>query len=176
MKKRLDRKKMITVRLAKPVSTRLFSTTFRPRVGEFRFPPSQGQTRSDSPSSSSSSRSSMGATRNQKTLNNVTAENVKVLNPSLIKDFAYGTTYDPFDFSMARLYLDRKNKSKFKVLGHNINPLDLYTSPEVLSQFMSSTGKILHRDVTGLSAKNQRRLSKAIRRAQAIGLLSKTHN
>lgn len=167
---------MTIQRLVRPASTRLFSSTFKPQIGEFRFPPSRGQTRSDDgPSSSSSSRSNIGTTRNQKTLN-VTAENVKVLNPSLIKDFAYGTTYDPFDFSMARLYLDRKNKSKFKVLGHNINPLDLYTSPEVLSQFMSSTGKILHRDVTGLSAKNQRRLSKAIRRAQAIGLLSKTHN
>lgn len=56
-----------------------------------------------------------------------------------------------------------------------VNPLDLYTSPETLSQFVTSTGRILHRDVTGLSAKNQRRLSKAIRRCQSIGLMSKVH-
>lgn len=107
-------------------------------------------------------------------------ETNKKVDPRLMKKFARDSTYDPFDFSLAKIHLDKKNSSAnhkandmFDKFG--VNPLDLYTSPETLSQFISSTGKILHRDVTGLSAKNQRRLSKAIRRCQAIGLLSKTH-
>lgn len=107
-------------------------------------------------------------------------ETNKRVDPRLMKNFARDSTYDPFDFSLAKIHLDKKNNAAkhkandmFDKFG--VNPLDLYTSPEILSQFISSTGKILHRDVTGLSAKNQRRLSKAIRRCQAIGLLSKTH-
>lgn len=106
--------------------------------------------------------------------------NNKRVDPRLMKRFARDSIYDPFDFSLARIHLDRKESSSNRSANDmfdkfGVNPLDLYTSPEILSQFLSSTGKILHRDVTGLSAKNQRRLSKAIRRAQAIGLLSKTH-
>lgn len=104
---------------------------------------------------------------------------VKRIDQRLVKKFQSGTTYDPFDFSLARLHLDKKfatrNSSNDLFDKYGINPLDLYTNPEFLSQFVSSTGKILHRDVTGLSAKNQRRLSRAIRRCQAIGLMSKTH-
>ncbi|QLG73845.1 hypothetical protein HG535_0F03560 [Zygotorulaspora mrakii] len=107
-------------------------------------------------------------------------EGNKRVDARFMKKFPRSSTYDPFDFSLARLHLEKKfgstKQSKNDMFDkYGINPLDLYTSPEVLSQFMSSTGKILHRDVTGLSAKNQRRLSKSIRRAQAIGLLSKTH-
>lgn len=107
-------------------------------------------------------------------------EGSKRVDPRFIKKFPRNSTYDPFDFSLARIHLEKKfgsakHSSNDMFDKYGINPVDLYTSPEILSQFMSSTGKILHRDVTGLSAKNQRRLSKAIRRAQAIGLLSKTH-
>ncbi|SCU78421.1 LADA_0A05534g1_1 [Lachancea dasiensis] len=103
----------------------------------------------------------------------------KKIDSRLVKKFQSGTTYDPFDFSLARLHLDKKfatrNSSNDLFELNGVDPLDLYTNPEFLSQFVTSSGKILHRDVTGLSAKNQRRLSKAIRRCQAIGLMSKTH-
>lgn len=110
---------------------------------------------------------------------NQTSTNKKI-DPRLTKKFQRGSIYDPFDFSLARIHLDKKYGSSRRPINDlfikfGINPLDLYTSPEVLSQFLTSTGKILHRDVTGLSAKNQRRLSKAIRRCQAIGLMSKVH-
>ncbi|AMD20655.1 HDL089Cp [Eremothecium sinecaudum] len=102
------------------------------------------------------------------------------LDTKVIRKFYPSTVYDPFDFSMARIHMDRKVNLKNSTEGDifkasKFNPLDLYTNPEFLSRFMSSTGKILHRDVTGLSAKNQRLISKAIKRAQAIGLLSKVH-
>ena len=104
---------------------------------------------------------------------------VKKLEGKLIRNFQPGSVYIPFDFSLERIRLDKKygvrpgSYDPFDRL--KINPLDLYTNPEFLSKFVSSTGKILHRDVTGLSAKNQRRLAKAIRRCQAIGLMSKVH-
>ncbi|CCE61945.1 hypothetical protein TPHA_0B02730 [Tetrapisispora phaffii CBS 4417] len=108
------------------------------------------------------------------------AEPRKNIDSKLTKKFQTGAIYDPFDFSLSKIYLDKKNSSKKNSINdyfdvYDINPLDLYTSPDVLSKFLSSTGKILHRDVTGLSAKNQRRLSKAVRRCQAFGLISKTH-
>ncbi|AQZ14691.1 RSM18 (YER050C) [Zygosaccharomyces parabailii] len=104
----------------------------------------------------------------------------KKIDPRLTRKFQRGSVYDPFDFSLARIHLDKKYGSSRRPMNDlfnkfGVNPLDLYTSPETLSQFVTSTGRILHRDVTGLSAKNQRRLSKAVRRCQSIGLMSKVH-
>lgn len=154
-------------------STRLFSTTARVSLAGFNFPPKGTTNANLFDALNDSSKGKEGANSAESAS---TTQTIKTLEPRLVKDFEQTTIYDPFDFSMARINLDRKHRSNFRQFGKNINPLDLYTSPEILSQYMSSTGKILHSDVTGLSAKNQRRLSKAIRRAQAIGLLSKTHN
>lgn len=101
--------------------------------------------------------------------------NIKVVEPRFLKQFNTESIYDPFDFSLARINLDRKFNENKKPLNR-INPLDLYLYPEILSRYVSSTGKILHRDVTGLSSRDQRLISKAIRRCQAIGLMSKTSN
>lgn len=94
-------------------------------------------------------------------------------------DFEPGTTYDPFDFSIAKIHLERKlNRNKHETPGldkRKLNPLNYYTNPRFLSNFVSSTGKILHRDVTKLSHKNQKRVSVAIKRARAAGLLSSVH-
>ncbi|SMN19951.1 similar to Saccharomyces cerevisiae YER050C RSM18 Mitochondrial ribosomal protein of the small subunit, has similarity to E. coli S18 ribosomal protein [Maudiozyma saulgeensis] len=160
-------------RVALRSNTRLFSTTIKTNLKGFNFPPT-GTTNVNIFEAIKGSDKQKLKGESANGIEN--RQNIKTLEPKLIKSFEYSTIYDPFDFSMARINLDRKHKSKFKLFGNNINPLDLYTSPEILSQYMSSTGKILHSDVTGLSAKNQRRLAKAIRRAQAIGLLSKTHN
>lgn len=96
------------------------------------------------------------------------------------KNFTSGTTYDPFDFSMAKLYLERKKRKEiggFKktIKNKKLNPLDFYTNPKFLSNFMTSTGKIYHRDVTKLTEKNQKRLTVAIKRSRNAGLLSSVH-
>lgn len=89
-------------------------------------------------------------------------------------------TYDPFDFSMNKRAMEdrkpatRKNtRDPFEATG--IDPLDCYTMPEVLSKFVSSTGQILPRDVTGCSSTNQKKLGIAIKRARSCGILSTVH-
>jgi small subunit ribosomal protein S18 len=46
-----------------------------------------------------------------------------------------------------------------------------YKDTELLERFMNDQGKILPRRVTGTSAKYQRQLSRAIKRARFLGLL-----
>lgn len=104
------------------------------------------------------------------------------------KNFVAGQIYDPFDFSMNRLDMEakwaknRKNSAKNYTNGQEdvfertgIDPLDLYSMPEILSRFVSATGQILPREVTGCNSKNQKKLAIAIKRARSVGLLSTTH-
>ncbi|KAI7871664.1 ribosomal protein S18 [Spinellus fusiger] len=60
----------------------------------------------------------------------------------------------------------------FDTLG--LNPLDEYKNYRLLSHFVSDIGKILPRTQTGVTAKNQRKLAQAIKRARAMGLMSCT--
>ena len=46
-----------------------------------------------------------------------------------------------------------------------------YKEVSILSKFLSERGRILSRRVTGLSAYNQRKISKAIKKAQNAGLM-----
>ncbi|MCD6528422.1 30S ribosomal protein S18 [bacterium] len=55
----------------------------------------------------------------------------------------------------------------------NIKEID-YKNITLLSRFISSLGKIKSRKKTGLCAKHQRQISKAIKRARHLGLLSYT--
>jgi len=49
-----------------------------------------------------------------------------------------------------------------------------YKDVIMLSKFVSERGRILSRRLTGLSAYNQRKVSKAIKRAQSLGLMAFT--
>lgn len=46
-----------------------------------------------------------------------------------------------------------------------------YKDPRVLTRFMSERGRILPKRMTGLSASNQRRIARAIKRAEQLALL-----
>jgi len=46
-----------------------------------------------------------------------------------------------------------------------------YTDVELLKKFVTERGKILPRRITGLTAKQQRELTAAIKRARIMGLL-----
>lgn len=104
------------------------------------------------------------------------------------KNFVAGQIYDPFDFSMNRLDMEDKWNKKRRDVARNyrdgkddvfvrcgIDPLDLYLMPEILSRFISSTGQILPREVTGCNSANQKKLGIAVKRARSVGLLSSTH-
>lgn len=53
----------------------------------------------------------------------------------------------------------------------NITEID-FKKTEILKKFISGLGKIRPRKKTGLCAKHQRQLSKAVKRARHFGLLS----
>ncbi|OUM52672.1 hypothetical protein BVG19_g1878 [[Candida] boidinii] len=113
----------------------------------------------------------------------IKTEKANKIQNFLNKDFN-GTTYDPFDFSIAKLRYDRKirkhneakrmkNKSFNKA---NVNPLDFYCLPTFFNLYLNSTGSLLHRTVTGLKGDKQRKLTKAVKRARAAGYLSSVSN
>ena len=54
--------------------------------------------------------------------------------------------------------------------SNNIKYID-YKDVEILKKFMGQTARILSRKRTGLSAKNQRALTMAVKRARFMGLL-----
>lgn len=63
----------------------------------------------------------------------------------------------------------RRRKVDFIAANH-IDYID-YKDVDLLKRFISERGKILPRRVTGISAKNQRKLTVAIKRARVMGLL-----
>jgi small subunit ribosomal protein S18 len=69
----------------------------------------------------------------------------------------------------ARRFFPRRRKV-CKFLSEKIDYID-YKDVRLLSQFVSERGKILPRRMTGTSAKYQRELVRAIKRAQNIALL-----
>ncbi|KAJ1736244.1 hypothetical protein LPJ61_000028 [Coemansia biformis] len=88
-------------------------------------------------------------------------------------------TYHPgeFDEGNARKTIDFAKRDRtavdpFKALG--IDPLKEYKNALVLSNFVTDMGRIKPRYKSGLSAKSQRRVAKAIRRARSFGLIPVT--
>ena len=65
----------------------------------------------------------------------------------------------------------RKRRKVDYIAANHIEYID-YKDIELLKRFISERGKILPRRVTGTSAKNQRKLTIAIKRARIMGLLA----
>lgn len=56
-----------------------------------------------------------------------------------------------------------------KKLNRSLNPMDYtFNDVEPLTRFVTETGKILPRKVTGLSAKHQRRITNRIKQARNV--------
>lgn len=64
----------------------------------------------------------------------------------------------------------RRRRKVDYIAANHIKYID-YKDTELLKRFISERGKILPRRVSGTSAKNQRRLTIAIKRARIMGLL-----
>jgi len=69
--------------------------------------------------------------------------------------------------------IHKKKQCPFSSRG--IREID-YRDVELLKKFVSSQGKIIDPRHTGVSAKYQRKLSRAIKRARVMGLLPFTGN
>ena len=64
----------------------------------------------------------------------------------------------------------RRRRTVDFMAANHIDYID-YKDVDLLKRFISERGKILPRRVTGTSAKNQRKLTVAIKRARVMGLL-----
>lgn len=71
-----------------------------------------------------------------------------------------------------RLISLRKNNRRMPRRRMDI-PVDklTYTNPELLQRFLSDTGKLIPRRVTGLPAWLHRKVTREVKRARAINLL-----
>ena len=69
---------------------------------------------------------------------------------------------------MARAFFRRRKSCPFS--GPNAPKID-YKDVRLLSRFLSERGKIVPSRITAVSAKKQRELARAIKRARFIGLM-----
>jgi len=77
--------------------------------------------------------------------------------------------YEPLP-PIQRMQLFRRRKKIDPFMDDPSRTVD-YKDTVLLAKFMSERGRILGRRLTGLSSYNQRKVSKAIKRAQNLGLL-----
>ena len=69
---------------------------------------------------------------------------------------------------LGKSYFQRKKGCPFS--GPKARPID-YKDVRMLGRYVSDYGKILPRHITGVSAKKQRELAKAIKRARMLALM-----
>ncbi|KAJ3107548.1 28S ribosomal protein S18c, mitochondrial [Phlyctochytrium planicorne] len=95
------------------------------------------------------------------------------------RNFKPNQTYDPQELNQKFFESFKKAKAMemkvdvFKTL--KIDPLSQFKNVSLLSHFVTDTGSIRPRRDTGLTIESQRRLSRAIKRAQAFGLMPVTY-
>ena len=73
------------------------------------------------------------------------------------------------------LRLNRRFIYLEKVMGNNSSLID-YKNIPFLRRFITEQGKILSRRFTGVTAKQQREITKAIKQARILGLLQFVNN
>ncbi|ORZ12950.1 hypothetical protein BCR41DRAFT_355955 [Lobosporangium transversale] len=89
--------------------------------------------------------------------------------------FRKGDTYKPSDLNDTKATVyepPAKPVDELKIL--NLNPVAEYKNASLLSHYITPFGRLMSREQTGLSAKNQRRVSRAVRRARALCIISPT--
>jgi small subunit ribosomal protein S18 len=83
-----------------------------------------------------------------------------------------GRKFEPLP-SIQRMQLFKRRKKLDPFTEDPTKSID-YKDVTMLSKFVSERGRILSRRLTGLTAYNQRKVSKAIKRAQSLGLMAYT--
>jgi len=82
-------------------------------------------------------------------------------------------------FNRTRTRDDRKNspfedRKKFCPFSQKNSPIIDYKDTKLLSRYVSEKGKMTPSRITNVSSKKQKELSKAIKRARFLGLMSYT--
>jgi ribosomal protein S18 len=113
---------------------------------------------------------------------------------SLIRSFAdmsyLHQLYSPIDLHKSNLFPKARRGAKPPLLGPpaplakrsdpfyilDVNPINETTNHKLVSAYVTQMGKIKTRAETGLTWKNQRRVGKMVRRARAMGLISRWDN
>lgn len=101
----------------------------------------------------------------------------KALERFITREWKAGDIYAPHDLSAAEMKKWKRSRGPSRDIfdAVNVNPLDLYKNFAVMSEYMTSMGRIKHRRDTGLRPVNQRKIAKAIRRAIGVGLMPSVH-
>ncbi|KAI1303334.1 ribosomal protein S18 [Xylaria venustula] len=88
-----------------------------------------------------------------------------------------GDVYSPHDLSPSEMGKWRRTTARQQDLVDllGLRPLDMYRNFSVISEFMTTHGRIMRSVETGLSPVNQRKMAKAIRRAIGLGLHPSVH-
>ncbi|CRG84642.1 WD repeat-containing protein 1 [Talaromyces islandicus] len=101
----------------------------------------------------------------------------RILEKFQHRDWRAGDLYSPHDLSPSEMRKWQKRWSPttdaFDAL--NINPLDHYKNFSLMSEYVTTMGRIKARRLTGLRPVNQRKIAKAIRRSIALGLMPSVH-
>lgn len=101
------------------------------------------------------------------------------IDPLLYPRFESTQTYDPFDFSLTsvkmKLQANYNGPVSERSFGDIKDPLDLWKRPDILNEFVTHNGKIVQGAVVGNKGKTHKRISKAIRRSRAAGLMPYFH-
>ncbi|KAI4114198.1 MAG: hypothetical protein LQ345_004988 [Seirophora villosa] len=186
-------------RLFKPLSTRPFSAAhslFSPEPQESPSTTSAPQPPDSSPrpvQSISGLRAAATAPRKRSAVTEATASfRTADLSALLHRRFRPGDVYAPHDLASVEQSKHRprraatprdapalpSSKSRrapdaFDALA--LHPLDAYYNVGMMSEFVSSMGRIRHRRETGLRGVNQRRVARAVRRAVGMGLMPSVH-
>ncbi|KAJ9128186.1 hypothetical protein QFC24_000478 [Naganishia onofrii] len=107
-----------------------------------------------------------------------------------IQTFSPNQLYDPIDLHKSKLFPIARRGAKPPLLGPpaplakrsdpfyilDVNPVDEAVNHRLVSAYVTQMGKIKTRAETGLTWKNQRRVGKMVRRARAMGLISRWDN
>ncbi|TPX71546.1 hypothetical protein SpCBS45565_g01027 [Spizellomyces sp. 'palustris'] len=94
--------------------------------------------------------------------------------------FLPNETYVPRDLNNENIekYIKDKQKQTPEDVceKYGINPLKVYRDGTFLSRFLTRMAYMKPKSQTGLSTANQRKMTKAVKRAKAMGLLPFTYN
>ncbi|KAI5454467.1 hypothetical protein NCC49_003367 [Naganishia albida] len=107
-----------------------------------------------------------------------------------METFRTGQLYNPIDLHKSKLFPAARRGAKPPLLGPSsaharrsdpfhildVNPIAESLNHKLVSAYVTQMGKIKTRAETGLTWKNQRRVGKMVRRARAMGLVSRWDN